>query len=228
MPRPTLASNRKTSTRKTVANKIADKAPNIPQSTALPLPLAPTSSNPQSNGVASSVPGLVTFTPDAVAGMMPQFSENAYAVSDPLNPPSTMPQATEAQFNQGMGIYAGTDRALQLTGAAFDLTRQRFTTVGKQAKAFGAGIKAATEFERVRADYLDYQNQLQTNQQKSTTLDVNLHRSNITSQQAEFDKVSLDEKLNQSRIDADLAKAKSRSKQSVLDEFLKQLGESVA
>jgi hypothetical protein len=47
-----------------------------------------------------------------------------------------------------MGIYEGTQRALKLTGAAFDTTRERFTTLGKQAKAFGAGVKAATEFER--------------------------------------------------------------------------------
>lgn len=159
---------------------------------------------------------------------MPQFSESSYAVSDPLNPPTTITQATETQFNQGMGIYAGADRALQLTGAAFDLTKQRFTVVGKQAKAFGAGIKAATEFEKVKGDYYDYQGQLQTNQQKAVTLEVNQHRTATTTAQAVYDKTSLDEKLNQSKIDSELNAAKSRSKQSVLDEFLKQLGEVAA
>jgi hypothetical protein len=219
MPRPSLATGRKTTTRKTAADKIADKTPQVPA-----LPLASTATN-QQNGAISVVPGLTTFSPDAIAGMMPQFSETSYAVTDPLNPPTTITQATETQFNQGMGIYAGADRALQLTGAAFDLTKQRFTVVGKQAKAFGAGIKAATEFEKVKGDYYDYQGQLQTNQQKAVTLDVNQHRTATTTAQAVYDKTSLDEKLNQSKIDAELNAAKSRSKQSVLDEFLKQLGE---
>lgn len=140
MPRPSLATGRKTTTRKTAADKIAEKTP---ASTTTALPLASTATA-QQNGAISVVPGLTTFSPDAIAGMMPQFSESSYAVSDPLNPPTTITQATETQFNQGMGIYAGADRALQLTGAAFDLTKQRFTVVGKQAKAFGAGIKAAT------------------------------------------------------------------------------------
>jgi len=218
MPRPSLATGRKTTTttRKTAADKIAEKSST--------LPLASITNN-QQNDAVSQVPGLTVFSPDAIASMMPQFSENSYAVSDPLNPPSTITQATEAQFNQGMGLYAGADRALQLTGAAFDLTRQRFSTVGKQAKAFGAGIKAATEFEKVKGDYFDYQGQLQTNQQKAVVLDVSQHRTATVVAQAAYDKTSLDEKLNQSKIDAELNAAKSRSKQSILDEFLKQLGE---
>lgn len=222
MPRPSLATGRKTTTRKTVAEKIADTTP---KTTAQPLA---STSNIQANSIISAVPGLTTFSPDAVAGMLPQFSEGSYAVSDPLNPPESLPQATESQFNRGMGIYAGSDRALQLTGAGFDLTKERFTVVGKQAKAFGAGIKAATEFEKVKGDYFDYQNQRQTNQQKTVTLDVSQHRTATTTAQAVYDKTSLDERLNQSRLDAELNAAKTRSKQSVLDEFLKQLGELAA
>lgn len=236
MARPSLSTSRRKTPRKTVAEKIAKNASTVADKIASKVtPTSPTSTqlattsvNPQSNNIASTVPGLITFTPDAVAGMLPKFAESSYAVSDPLNPPSNLPQATEAQFNQGMGIYQGATRALQLTGAAFDLTKERFTVVGKQAKAFGAGIKAATEFEKVKGDYFDYQNQLQTNQQKEVALGVNQHRTTVETSQAVYDKTSLDEKLNQSRIDADLAKAKSRSKQSVLDEFLKQLGEVAA
>jgi len=101
---------------------------------------------------------------------MPQFQESSYAISDPLNPPENLPQVTEAQFDKGMTIYEGTQRALKLTGAAFDTTHERFTVIGKQAKAFGAGIKAATEFEKVKGDYLDYQGQLENNEQKGISL----------------------------------------------------------
>ncbi|HEY9799244.1 MAG TPA: hypothetical protein V6D25_02710 [Leptolyngbyaceae cyanobacterium] len=33
---------------------------------------------------------------------------------------------------------------MKLTGAALDLTREKFTVVGKHSKAIGAGIQAAT------------------------------------------------------------------------------------
>ena len=72
-----------------------------------------------------------------------------------------------------MAIYEGGMRALDLTGAAFDLTGKRFTVLGKQAKAFGAGIQAATEFEKVRGNYTDFLNQLEVNSQKGITLSVN-------------------------------------------------------
>lgn len=221
MPRPSLATGRKT-TRKTVTDKI--NTPSVVETST-----TPTKNDYQGfNTVLPQVPGLTGINPNVIGSMVPQFSENAYQISDPLNPPDNLPQATESQFNKGMGIYAGADRALQMTGAAFDLTRQRFTVVGKQAKAFGAGVKAATEFEKVRGDFFDYQNQIETNLQKTETLEVNRHRTSVARTQSGYDKTSLDEKLNQSRIDADLAKAKSRSKQSVLDEFLKQLGEVAA
>lgn len=227
MPRPTLAtsakarkSTKRRTTTSTTNSTVASKPPK-PTSTNLALPNQ--SFTPQTTTTTTgSVPGLITFTPDAVAGMMPQFSESSFAVSDALNPSENLPQATESQFNKGMATYQGATRALQLTGAAFDLTKERFTVIGKQAKAFGAGIKTATEFEKVKGDYYDYQNQLQANQQKSVTLEVNQHRTTVATAQAVHDKAGLDEKLNQSRIDADLAKAKSQSKQSALDEFLKQ------
>jgi hypothetical protein len=160
--------------------------------------------------------------------MLPQFNESAYQVTDPLNPPATLPQATEAQFDKGMTIYEGTQRALKLTGAAFDTTRERFTTLGKQAKAFGAGVKASTEFERVRGDFLDYQNQLQINDQKGITLDVSRHKTTTERTVAVHTTASMDEKLKQAETAAELARAQTRDKQNKLDEFRKSLGEYAA
>jgi transcription initiation factor IIF auxiliary subunit len=160
--------------------------------------------------------------------MMPQFQETSYAISDPLNPPETLPQATEVQFDKGMGIYEGTQRALKLTGAAFDTTRERFTVVGKQAKAFGAGIKAATEFEKVKGDYLDYQGQLETNEQKGISLGVSQHKTVTDRTAATHDTTLMDEKLKQSELEAQLNQAKTADKQNKLDEFRKSLGQYAA
>jgi transcription initiation factor IIF auxiliary subunit len=160
--------------------------------------------------------------------MLPQFNESAYQITNPIAPPETLPQATEAQFDKGMGIYEGAQRALKLTGAAFDTTRERFTTLGKQAKAFGAGIKAATEFERVKGDFLDYQGQLQTNDQKGITLDVSRHKTTTDRTAAVHTTASMDEKLKQAETAAELARAQTRDKQNKLDEFRKSLGEYAA
>jgi hypothetical protein len=53
-----------------------------------------------------------------------------------------------------MGHYQGTQRALKLTGAAFDTVRERFTVVGKQAKAYGAGIKLQQSLRKLKATIL--------------------------------------------------------------------------
>jgi hypothetical protein len=231
MPRPSLSGSRKT-TAKAVAEKIAGKKTTKSTTTVankIPVTSSPiVSSSSNSAGFSTVVPGLVGITPDAVAGMMPQFQENTYAISDPLNPPETLPQVTEAQFDKGMGIYEGTQRALKLTGAAFDTTRERFTVVGKQAKAFGAGIKAATEFEKVKGDFLDYQGQLETNEQKGISLGVSQHKTVTDRTAAVHTTTSLDEKLKQAEIAAQLARATTEDKQSKLDEYRKSLGQYAA
>lgn len=230
MPRPSLSGSRKTTT-KTVAEKIAGKKTTKSTSTVADKILvasSPIVSSNNSTGFSTTVPGLIGITPDAVAGMMPKFEENSYAISDPLNPPETLPQVTEAQFDKGMGIYEGTQRALKLTGAAFDTTRERFTVVNKQAKAFGAGIKAATEFEKVKGDYLDYQGQLETNEQKGISLGVAQHKTVTDCTAATYNTISMDEKLQQAEIEAQLNQAKTQDKQNKLEEFRKSLGQYAA
>jgi transcription initiation factor IIF auxiliary subunit len=160
--------------------------------------------------------------------MMPQFQESAYVISDPLNPPETLPQVTEAQHDRNQGIYAGTIRALKDVGSAFDVTRERFTVVGKQAKAFGAGVKAATEFEKVRGDFLDYQGQLETNEQKGISLGVAQHKTVTDRTAATHNTATMDEKLKQSELAAELARANTQDKHNKLDEFRKSLGQYAA
>lgn len=229
MPRPSLSGSRKT-TAKAVAEKIAGKK--TPKSTSTVADRIPVVSSPivsgNNTGFSKVVPGLIGITPDVVAGMMPKFEEKSYAISDPLNPPESLPQVTEAQYDRGMTIYEGTQRALKLTGAAFDTTRERFTVVGKQAKAFGAGIKAATEFERVTGDFLDYQGQLETNEQKGISLGVSQHKTETDRTTANHSKTSIDEKLKQAEIAAELAKESTKDKQNKLDEFRKSLGQYAA
>lgn len=210
-----------------LTNTVKDKIDNLTNKNGKPKPVKGNNSaiTPNQKQLAT-VPGLPNnLTPNQVATVMPKFNDATYNIADPLNPPSTLPQATIAQYDKGMTIYEGAQRALKLTGAAMDTTALKFTVINKQAKAFGEGIKAATQIEKVRGDYSDYLNQLQTNAQKDVALDVNTHRTTVVTNQAVHTKATLDEQLKQAEKDADLARAKTREKTNNLNEFLKELGE---
>jgi hypothetical protein len=186
-------------------------------------------SNQSSSQVATktdsvTVPGLVTITPNDVAGMLPTFNKEQYAISDPLNPSPSMPQITQVEYEERSGIYKGAQRALRLTGDAFDTAREKFSTIIKQAKAYGEGIKSATEFEKVRGNYIDYLNQLQTNEQKTIALDISQHKTTTDRTKATHSKSEMDEKLKQAEIAAEKAQEETKQKQSDLDAFRKQLG----
>jgi len=180
---------------------------------------------PTRNGSIASVtvPGLPTLIPDQIAAQMPQFSPESYQISDPLNPPTSIPQVSQTDFDSREPIYQGGIRALKLTGLGFDLTREKFTVIGKQAKAFGAGIKAATALEAVKGDYLDYQSQVETTSQKSIALGTNQHKTTTDQTKSTYSQQEMDEKLEQARIAADLAAEQTKEKQSGLDQFRKQL-----
>jgi hypothetical protein len=232
MARPRLTSARSTAA-KNVASKLAGNSKAKATTATVEKPVGNAIAYSQAVNTATPaafvVPGLPShITPDAVVGMMPKFEESAYQISDPLNPPETLPQATEAQFDKGMRVYEGAQRALKLTGAAFDTTKERFTTLGKQARAFGSGIKAATEFERVKGDFIDYQGQLQTNEQKGIALGVSQHKTVTDRSAATHKTADMDEKLKQAEIAAELARATTQDKQNKLDEFRKSLGEYAA
>ena len=150
-----------------VAEKLAGRKQNSTSSTN-----STSATSPATIAIDSRIPGLLTVTPDLVPGMMPPFQPNQYHISDPLNPPETLSQASQSQFDKGMKIYEGATRSLKLTGAALDLTREKFTVIGKHSKAFGAGIQVATEIEKIKGNYIDYLNQKEVTTQKSVALDV--------------------------------------------------------
>lgn len=218
---------RLSSASKKAANSVASKLSNNASRST-------TSNNPatQASAIAKAqtsvtVPGLMEFTPDNIQGMLPQFDEGKYQVTDPLNPPADIPQVSQQQFDKSEAIYQGGIRALKLTGLGFDLAKERFVTLRKKVSAFGSGVKLATEVEKVKGDFLDYLNQGETNKQKNVALDVSQHKTTTDTQKAVYDVLSMDEKLEQSRIAAELAKAQTTEKLSGLQEFQKQLSGQV-
>ena len=204
---------------KAVAEKLAGRKQNSASSTNS------TSATPATVPIDSRIPGLLTVTPDLVPGMMPSFQPNQYHISDPLNPPETLPQVTQIQLDKGMKIYEGATRSLKLTGAALDLTREKFTVIGKHSKAFGAGIQAATEIEKVKGNYLDYLNQKEVTTQKSVALDVSQVKTIADTNISIYSKDELDQKLAQAQIKAEELRLKTVESQGNLASFKAQLGD---
>jgi hypothetical protein len=175
--------------------------------------------------IDTRIPGLLSVTLDLIPGMMPIFHPEKYHVTDPLNPSENIPQATEAQFDKGMKIYEGATRALKLTGAALDLTREKFTVVGKHSKAIGAGIQAATEIEKVRGNFLDYLNQKEVTNQKQVTLDVSQVKTVTDTNIAVYSKDELAQKLKQAELKAEELRLKTIETEGKLTSFKQQLGD---
>ncbi|WP_375514650.1 hypothetical protein [uncultured Nostoc sp.] len=186
-----------------------------------------TSANATSTTVPidSRIPGLMTVTPDLISGMMPAFKPEDYRINDPLNPNDTLPQATQSQLDKGMKIYEGATRSLKLTGAALDLTREKFTVIGKHSKAFGAGIQAATEIEKVKGNYLDYLNQKEVTTQKSVALDVSQVKTLADTNISIYSKDELDQKLALAQIKAEELRLRTVESQGNQANFKAQLGD---
>ena len=206
-----------------VASKISGNG-SKPTTANSPATTASAITNTQTN---VTVPGLMEFTPDNIQGMLPQFEDGKYQINDPLNPPESIPQVSQQQYDKSDAIYQGGLRALKLTGMAFDLTKERFTTLKKKVSAFGSGVKLATEVEKVKGDFLDYLNQGETNKQKNVALGVSYHKTSTDTQKAVYDVQSMDEKLEQSRLAAEMATLQTQEKLSGLNEFQKQLSGQV-
>lgn len=229
MARPNLKSAAQKRAASKVASKVAKRQNS--KSNSLTKPLSPTPP-PNENKPATSasnistvIPGLSALLPDSVSGMLPEFNDLDYAINNPLAPPETLPQVSETQYSKAESTYQGALRALKLTGMAFDVADTRFTVIGKRAKAFGSGIKTATAIERVKGDYLDYQNQVETTNQKMVALENNQAKTiNERSISAQSQAV-MNEKLKQAENDAEMARQKTAEKQNQLAEFKKQLGE---
>lgn len=192
------------------------------------------SSQPSSSSISATsttipidtrIPGLMTVTPDLIPGMMPAFKPEDYRINDPLNPPETLPQASQSQLDKGMKIYEGATRSLKLTGAALDLTREKFTVIGKHSKAFGAGIQAATEIEKVKGNYLDYLNQKEVTTQKSVSLDVSQVKTIADTNISVYSKDELNQKLLQAQIKAEELRLRTVESQGNLASFKAQLGD---
>lgn len=187
------------------------------------------SASPQAGGTSlvnsnadRTIPQLLTVDPDNLP--IASFDPSNFDISDPLNPPESLPRASSSQLEKGTRIYQEAQNAIRLYGASFDLQREKFNAIGKFNKAVGAGVSAATEGEKVKGQLLDYQSQQQITQQKNINLNSSIATTKTNQKLAQLDAQNLDQRLQQAMLKADQEKLKTQQLQGQLQEFQKLLG----
>lgn len=185
-----------------------------------------TSQQAQTLQNSSLVPGLKTLSIADVGNRMTStFNPENYAVTDALKPPESLPNLSDGDFEGLQTIYKGAINASKAEGLNYDLKKEVFVTQGKEADAFGAGIKTATKFEKVKGEYFDYQSQLETNKQKESDLGVAQYNTVQGAAKATYLKTITEESVNQARINSELAKTETLNKQKKLIETQARYGQ---
>ena len=156
-----------------------------------------------------TIQGLSELTPDTVHESIPTYNPGDYDVSDPLNPPETLPRVTDEQFDKNRLIYKETQNALDSVGLAMDTTKKRFEVIGKQAKAIGAGIDAATTINETKGRAVKYRTSEELLEQEFLKLDIAGRQTTTATQVRDYTFTSLDEDIEQARIKSEIAAAKS-------------------
>jgi len=228
-----MATDNRKATAKKVAAKIAETinnglpSSNIHDSSSL-NDYQPQSFNVENNQSIAleniAVPGLKTLTPELLTAMIPAFDSGLYRINDPLNPSDTIPQITQQQADRATTIYDGALRALQVTGKAFDVTKEKFTVIGKHAKTVNGGIQASTSIEQVKGNYLGYLNEVENTKQKNIELSVNQLKTVTTSRISVYSKDELQSQEKLAASKAEIMRLKDVELQSKLQEFKVSLG----
>lgn len=164
-----------------------------------------------------TIQGLSDMTPDTVHESMPTYSPTDYNISDPLAPNPNLPRVTEEQFEQNKIIYKETQNALDSVGMAMDTTKKRFDVVGKQARAIGAGIDAATVINETKGKVVKYRTSEELLEQEFLKLDIAGRQTTTATQVRDYTYTSLDEDIEQARLRSEIAAAKSNKLESDLE-----------
>ena len=162
------------------------------------------------------------LTPDGL--QLPQWDSEKYAVADPLNPPASLPQISDQEYEAKTTIYKRAINAAKLTGTCFDLYLSRYNTDGKYFKAVSAGVVAAGEYSKLEGALLDYQAARENVAQKQLSLGVAIAATQHHEGLANHTKKDLEEKLKQAEIKSESEQIKTQQALNNLKELKSQLG----
>jgi hypothetical protein len=187
--------------------------------------LASTSSTPTNQVSTSSKYSSNNWKPMSPDGLqLPKWESAKYEVADPLNPPSSLPQISDQEYEARTTLYKRAINAVKLTGSCFDLYRERYNTEGKYYKAVTSGVIASSDFSKLEGSLLDYQATRENVSQKQLSLGVALATTQHHEGLANHTKKDLEEKLKQAQIKSESERLKTHQAIANLKELKSQLG----
>lgn len=188
--------------------------------------LASTSSTPTTNQVnqvsTKYSNNWKPMTPDGLK--LPKWDPAKFEITDPLNPPASLPQISDQEYESRSTTVKRAINAVKLTGACFDLYRERYSTEAKYYKAVTSGVLAAGEYSKLEGALTDYQVARENVSQKQLSLGVALATTQHHEGLANHTKKDLEEKLKQTQIKSESEQVKTQQALNNLKELKSQLG----
>jgi hypothetical protein len=178
---------------------------------------------PEKYHTASGLKGLPDITLENLETHIPKVP--TLKIADPLKPPEDAPRQTDSQREKTKIIYSEIVNANLTMGDAAKAVKTRFDAQSEQVKAFGSGVKLATEVEKVRGNVLDYHKTVEDNKQKFVGLVTSEYKTGIDVSKAVHQKVDLDAQLSEAENKALLSVSKAQKSREALENFRKQLGQ---
>lgn len=187
------------------------------QTTTPPSSTALTPSNGTSTPTVSVVvEGQKINIPDkfdltSVSSKLPSFDASKYDITDASNPPESLPQISEADYQKASGKYDSTKRVLSLEQQAVQVVGEQYKVLGARFKAFGEGVKAATEAEKIEQLLTEYSIQKETNTQKNEILVTSRHQTTNAKELTTYNKQVSDEQVEVARLKVEDLKIKNKT-----------------
>lgn len=178
---------------------------------------------PSSRG-SLALPGLPTLTENDIDGQLPSVNPDAYTVSDPHKLPDTLPQVSDAQYEENKRIAKSALNAQNSEILALQITSGKFQIIGQKAKTVGDGVRAVTEIEKTKGLLIDLRNQQEITAQKTNALDFNIYKTDKEVAISAFNKQALDEKERMAGTSAQSQKADADYAEIELAKKLQKLG----
>jgi hypothetical protein len=155
---------------------------------------------------------------------VPTVDFTALVPTDLLHP-SGLPQATEQELTNGLAVYAGATRAMQLYQAGFKYINEVGKTKQEYHKAQQSVIKAATEGVKAHQEVVRFDRQnveLEIDKEKLQHSNERLKQAQITTTALsnETSQMALKFEAQEQKRDADIKSIQSQT-QDVIQKYLK-------
>jgi hypothetical protein len=175
-----------------------------------------------SRTVGVSLPNLPTLTVDGISGLLK--TTELKTISDVKNPGISEDEKCDRKtFERAKNDYEDGIRYLQLVQWANAYTGEQFRVIASQAKAYGQGLLAASEIEKVYQQFLELEKQKQITIEKGVNYVSQSHKTATVQASLPYTLAENESNLEQKRIKAKRSFEEAKQADIQLDDWLNSL-----